>query len=194
MDTYLLGLATGLLAAAVYQSRGHAMSGKRYGTLRKEPIEIVEFELLAMREDADGEPQPEWHKFAARPQTDAGDLAAFAFAGDDGGRLMGIVVKMIRKMVINNDGVPEKWTPEPVDKPKNATEKYEDKFRAPDGKLMTMEHAEQFTAIEAGSSRRRMMHLLLEDDAAVDIQDVAEIMKDMMGIAAGRPTTAPSRS
>jgi hypothetical protein len=170
------------------------MSGKRYGTLRTEPIEPVDFELLAMSEDDNGNPVGVYHQFTARPQTDAGDLAAFAFAGDDGARLMGVVLKLIRKMVINNDGVPEKWTGEPVERPKNAGADYVEKFRAPDGKLMPMSQVGQFTDPASGSSRRRMMHLLMESEEAVDINDLSEIMKDLMTIAAARPTTAPSRS
>lgn len=170
------------------------MSGKRYGTLRAEPIEPVDFELLAHGEDDDGNPVPVWHQFTARPQTDAGDLAAFAFAGDDGNRLMSVLIKLIRKMVINNDGISEKWTAEPVERPENAGPDYVEKFRAPNGKLMAMDHAGDFADPALGSSRRRMLHLLLESDEVVEMEDLSEIVKDLMSIAAARPITAPSRS
>jgi hypothetical protein len=170
------------------------MSGKRYGTLRTEPIEPVDFELLAHGEDEDGNPVPIWHQFTARPQTDAGDLAAFAFAGDDGSRLMSVLIKLIRKMVVNNDGISEKWTGEPLERPENAGADWVEKFRAPDGTLMTMDRLAEFSDPSLGSSRRRMLHLLMESDEVVEMEDLSEIVKDLMSIAAARPITAPSRS
>jgi hypothetical protein len=170
------------------------MSGKRYGRLRAEPIALVDFELQAMREDSTGEPREEWHEFTARPQSDAGDLAALSATGDDGLAQMNIVVKMIKKMVINSDGVPEQWQPTELDAPDPLPEDYEPKFRGPDGELYPMDQAIKFTEPAKGSSRRRLMHLLFEDEATVDINDLSEMLKDMMGKASGRPTTAPSRS
>jgi hypothetical protein len=170
------------------------MSGKRYGRLRAEPIALVDFELQAMREDSTGEPREEWHEFTARPQSDAGDLAALSATGDDGLAQMNIVVKMIKKMVINSDGVPEQWQPTELTAPDPLPEDYEPKFRGPDGQLYPMDQAVKFTDPGVGSSRRRLMHLLFEDEATVDINDLSEMLKDMMGKAAGRPTTAPSRS
>jgi hypothetical protein len=170
------------------------MSGKRYGKLRAEPIPLVDFELQAMRENGAGEPQEEWHEFTARPQSDAGDLAALSATGDDGLAQMNVVVRMIKKMVINSDGVPEQWQPTELNAPDPLPEDYEPKFRGPDGNIYPMDQAVKFTEPHKGSSRRRLMHLLYEDEATVDINDLSEMLKDMMGKASGRPTTAPSRS
>ena len=170
------------------------MAGKRYGSMKAGQVELVPFELVALREDDHGVPQPEVHEFVARPRTDAGDLAAMSAAGSEGTVLMRVMVNMIKKIVVNDDGVPEQWTPEPVKKPANAKASYVEKFRGPDGQLYPMEDADRFTAVTAGSSRRRLMHLLLEDDATVEVADLAEIMQDMMAVAAGRPTTARSPS
>lgn len=169
------------------------MSGKRYGKSR-ERVALVDFELQAMREDDHGEPHEEWHAFTARPNSDAGDLAELSASGSDGMAQMNVVVRMIKKMIINSDGVPAQWEPIELNAPDPLPEDYEPKFRGPDGELYPMDQAIKFTEVSKGSSRRRLLHLLYVDEATVDINDLAEMLKDMMGAASGRPTTAQSRS
>lgn len=192
---YVAGVATTILVwLAVDLWKGRRVAGKRYGSMKTDRVQLVPFELVAVREDDHGNPQPEVHEFTARPCSDAGDLAALAEAGTEGTELLRAMIRMIKKIVVDYDGVPERWTPEPVKKPANAKASYVEKFRGPDEQLYPMEEAERFTNPKVGSSRRRLMHLLLKDEARVELKDLAEVMQDMMAAAASRPTTARSPS
>jgi hypothetical protein len=171
------------------------MSGKRYGNLQANPIQPVLVELLVMREDADGERQPEWHEFLMRPQADAGDLVRITSPSEDGGEKMAVILSMIRKMAANNDGLPAGWEPQALPEPDGMGDDWVEKFRTPSGDLCPMDQAGKFMATAKWSSRRRMLHLVMDDDtAAVELTDLAEIMKDMISLASNRPTTGPSRS
>jgi hypothetical protein len=69
----------------------------------------------------------------------------------------------------------------------------ERKFRGPDGELYGFEHAEKFTAFEAGSSRRRWHQLMdVDDDIEVEAADLMELFEWLVGLAAGRPTRPSS--
>lgn len=180
------------------------MAGKRYGSMEPERVELVPFELVAMRENKlTGEPEPEVHEFTARPVSDAGDLVSMAVAQNsgDGAKVAAVIARMIKKVVVNGDGTPSQWSAEEVNplNPETATpaefEAHVAEYYGPDGQRYRMDGEERakFEDIANGSSRRRLLHLLYEDEATVKMTDVAEIMKDMMGKAADRPTTAPSR-
>jgi hypothetical protein len=181
------------------------MAGKRYGSMAPEKVELVPFELVAMREnEMTGEPEPEVHEFTARPVSDAGDLVAMALAQEsgDGTKVAAVVSRMIKKVVVNGDGTPSQWSAKeinPLDPEKATAAEFEAhvaEYHGPDGQRYRMDGEERakFEDIANGSSRRRLLHLMYEDEATVRMEDIAEIMKDMMGKASGRPTTAPSRS
>jgi len=83
--------------------------------------------------------------------------------------------------------------------------KYVPSFRAPAhlpeghplaqwaGQLIPMERAEEFTAEEVGSSRRRWDYLMSEDnDATIKEKDLIELFEYLSSLAANRPTQPSS--
>lgn len=166
------------------------MAGKRYHSQNPSEIVPVPFELEVWR---DG--KSEIHEFVARPQADAGATLMFTSSGDDGERKAQAVFRMMSRMLRNDDGVPAQWVPEPLAKPGNAGANWQPKFRAPDGKLYTMDKTAQFTDPAKGSSRRRWDHMMFEDDGVtVDIEVIGSILEDLVEVAAGIPTVGSSPS
>lgn len=173
--------------------------GRRAQAHRPAPRE--EFEFTFLRDD-----EPETHRFAVRAHTDVvGLTSTLMLAKSSPEAAMPAVLRVIAKMLDNKDGTPHGWRPVPLaDKPNpeqadgpepddaEATLR-ERKFRGPDGNLHTFEHAARFQAFEAGSSRRRWLHLIEEDDyVSVDAQDLMELFEWAVGLAAGRPTQPSS--
>jgi hypothetical protein len=166
------------------------MAGKRYHAQNPSEIPLWPFELVVWR---DG--QEEVHEFTARPQADAGATLMFTTSGEDGERKAQAVFRMMSRMLRNDDGVPDQWVPEPMERPKNAGANWLPKFRGPDGKLYPMDKAAQFTDPTKGSSRRRWNWMMFEDDAVtVDIGVIGKILEDLIEEAAGRPTVGSSHS
>jgi hypothetical protein len=160
------------------------MPGKRYRAVNPDEITPVPFELEVWR---DG--KSEIHEFTAKPQADAGSMTQFTAAGVDGERKAQVIFKMMSRQLVNNDGVPSQWTPQPLPRPRNAGDAYQVKFRGPDGKLHTMDKAELFTDPAKGSSRRRWDYLMFEDDGVtVDIGVISNILEDLIELVAERPT------
>jgi hypothetical protein len=165
------------------------MSGKRYRSLNPATIDPVPFELEVYRDGVS-----EIHEFTARPNIDIGPMLKVAQDLNDVAKMAPIVIRTMSKMLDNTDGVPLDWEVVPLEKPGNAGPNWEPKFRGPDGKLYPMDKATRFTAVTAGSSRRRWAYLMYEDDgASVDLATMMEIMQDMISVAANRPTPASSR-
>lgn len=182
---------------------------KRFGKgTRGKRVVSDEFELVVVRDGQD-----EIHTFKVEAKVTAGELttAVAAQAGRTGEALSG-VLRMIRRNLCNTDGVPAQWSVQeiPVSTAPVATptsddwpaeggelEAHEPGFRGPDGRIYLMSDADaiaKFTDPLAGSSRRRWMHLLDEDeDAEVQADDLVEIAEWMIGLAANHPSE-PSRS
>lgn len=164
------------------------MSGKRYSMVDPNTAKPTPFEIQLWR---DG--QAEVHEFTACPVTDIGAVMMFSSSGDDGEMKARALMRMMSRMLLNTDGVPAQWSPEPLAKPKNAGLNWQPKFRGPDGKLYPLSEQGQFTDPKVGSSRRRWDYLMFEDDGvAVDAGLLSEIVQDMIATAADRPTHASS--
>jgi len=150
------------------------------------PVRREPFSFWFMRDD-----EPEEHQFRARVVTDIGSLlvALNASRRDNTGKAVQGAALIIARMLDNKDGTPARWSPEPLDPPEDAAEDWEAKFRAPDGNTWPMGEAEKFTRFEAGSSRRRWLYLMEEDDeVVVDAKDLMALMEWLVRMAAGRPT------
>ena len=160
---------------------------KRYRARRPSEIPAHPFELEVYRGDT-----PEVHTFIARPKTDLGPLIQLNSMMNDPMRMGAKALQVIARMMDDSDGTPADWAPVTAPKPRNAGESYEPKFRGPDGRLHPMDKQATFLDIEAGSSRRRWQHIILEDDGvSVDIEVLMEIMTDLIEAATGnRPTPA----
>ncbi len=174
-----------------------------------QPAPREEFEFTFLRDE-----EPETHRFGVRAITDVvGLTSTLMLAKRNPEEAMPAVLRIIAKMLDNKDGTPHGWQPVALpqhEKPEPAgrddfgqadggtlevvhEEPQPRKFRGPDGGLYTFEHAPRFQAFEAGSSRRRWLHLIEDDDyVSVDAQDLMELFEWIVGLAAGRPTQPSS--
>jgi hypothetical protein len=161
---------------------------KRFGAGKQaRPVEPVQFALVVLR---DGE--EEEHIFTAIPRLPAQDIVqAIRIRSQGGTQVLGPMMNTIRKMLSNRDGVPSTWSLVVLPQKKGAAQ--EPKFRGPDGKLYPLSKAEEFEAVSAGSSRRRWDHLMKDDeDAIVDMKDLADIFEYLVGLASNDRPTQPS--
>lgn len=161
------------------------------------PAPREEFEFTVLRDE-----EPETHLFKAVARTDAGALAwTLGHTDKHPERALTGMIRMISKMLDNKDGIAAQWkfeplpAPTPTDQAGDGTyaEESERKFRGPDGKLYALDQAEQFEDPKLGSSRRRFLELMEnDDDVIVDAADLGALFEYLVGLAAGRPTPPPS--
>lgn len=174
----------------------------------------VEFTFYVLRDD-----EPEGHTFKARPQAHAGDLLKLLTADDSeegGERAFRALVSTIAKSMVNKDGVPAQWSPDELPRveradppaygydqwpsgeprtrvPDDEPDEREPSYRGPDGVIYPLSDAKQlarFTDPQAGSSRRRWLHLMNNDDeCTVTLDSMLDLAKDLIAAAAGRPTS-----
>lgn len=173
---------------------------KTYGPETVPEVPKIPFALRAVHEDpATGEKKIRTHEFMAAPDPSAGDFHRFALAAEQGGGSLLIVLgQILPRMIVNDDGVPMQWKYEElpsgvVRQEETGTELQvlgvidEDpkpNFRGPDGQIYPEPERHRFEDFEAGSSRRRLHNLMFEDDnVKVEMQTVAEIMRDLFAAA-----------
>lgn len=147
------------------------------GELLPEPVEFtVEF---------DREGEPETHTFLARPKLTYKRMTDAARGVKSKGlAAVTLFEKLIRPALLDDDGVPAKWRPE-VD---GGT------FIDPDGETRELADLPKLLELEAGSSRRRWLYLMDDDDELeVDLQEIADAYELLIGKATDRPTRRSSR-
>lgn len=139
------------------------------------PAPTVEFSIAFVRDGVE-----EIHEFAARPRPSAGDIIGVIEHQDNtNGRVVPYFARMIRRALRNDDGTPEKWRPVI----------HEGHFNDPAGNRTPVAELPKFLTFEAGSSRRRWVHLMeYDDDITVEIELLDEVFQYLMEEAAGRPT------
>jgi len=155
------------------------------------PVHREQFSFWFMRDD-----EPEEHVFQARVVTDIGGLLAALKAAktDNTGKAVQAAAMIISRMLDNKDGTPARWEPVLTSRPDDATEDWQPQFQGPDGNHHGVDQLEKFTRFEAGSSRRRWLYLIEEDDeVVVQGEDLMTVMEWLVKLAAGRPT-GPSPS
>jgi hypothetical protein len=203
--------------------------GKRVAT----PVARDEFELWLERNGV-----REALRFKVAPRLSATDML-MAMSGGEGEQAVKAMIGLIKKSLVNDDGVPAQWKPvelppravgdgsgvvvpqttdtvpagivayreddgsmvpwpAPASEPTQAgLPMMEPAYRGPDGQIYLLSDEgtlKGFLAVEAGSSRRRWNYLMEQDETAViDAEDLADIGKWIIGLAANRPT-APSAS
>jgi hypothetical protein len=101
------------------------------------------------------------------------------------------MIRLIGQYMVNHDGVSATWEYKPLapkpDEPEIS------RFRAPNGKFLPVEKAEQFTDPAKGSSRRRWLHLMnVDEDAEIQQETITDLLKYLTEVAANRPTPASS--
>jgi hypothetical protein len=156
------------------------------------PRDLVDAKLIRLVAYLDEEPVP--LDFMVRPghvSNEAIQVIKHRLSGSNNQILM-TVMRMIRKMMIDSDGVSVRWNF--GDSILEAKKKGEDPsaFRGPDGKIYDLtdtEAIEKFQKIENGSSRRRWHHLMEEDDdLSIEVDDLMEILDWSIAEASNRPT------
>lgn len=184
---------------------------KTYGPDTVPEVPRIDFDLRAIHENpATGEKTIKTHHFVAAPDPSAGDFHRFALAAKKGGGDLLIVLgDIMPRMIVNDDGVPAQWKYEALP-PKVVREElpapapeggglvvgtYEEApvehFRGPDGRIYAEPERKRFEEFDAGSSRRRLFHLMFVDETVkVHMQTVAEIMRDLFEAAGKGPGSA----
>lgn len=126
----------------------------------------------------------ERHEFTARPAMGWQDVRGLVplLGGTDTGlseHAVRVIEKLIRRVLTNGDGTPERWTPTVVD----------GHFTDPNGDHTPVELLPGYEAFEAGSSRRRWVHLMEnDDDITVEPDQIVELLNDLVEAASARPT------
>lgn len=189
---------------------------KTYGPDTVPEVPRIDFDLRAIHEDpTTGKKEIRTHHFEAAPDPSAGDFHRFALASKKGGGDLLIVLgDIMPRMIVNDDGVAAQWKYEELP-PKVVREELpgpapvehggelqvlgaiEDApavvphFRGPDGQIYPEPERKRFEEFEAGSSRRRLYHLMFVDEnVKVHMQTVAEIMRDLFAAAGKGPGSA----
>ena len=160
------------------------MTKKRYAPKNSgASAPVHEFEFAFLRDGVE-----EVHEFAARPRfgwkETAGAISLMGVMdGKTGHGELGYAVRyldgILRRSLVNDDGTPEKWTATVVD----------GHFTDPAGDHVPEELLPLVEAFDAGSSRRRWVHLMTrDDDVTVEQGQLMELFDDLMTVAADRPT------
>jgi hypothetical protein len=145
-------------------------------------LDPFEFSMIFLRDEVE-----EKHEFTARPTMSWQDTRAImpiiAGQGSDEAQIaqaVKVMDRLIRRVLANDDGTPEKWKPTVVD----------GHFTDPQGDHTPVNLLPAYEAFDAGSSRRRWVHLMENDDEiTIDVEQVIDLMRDLMEAAAARPTT-----
>lgn len=146
------------------------------------PVAPVEFSVDFVREQPEGPPTVETHEFAARPQMAYGDVLGLV-ANENDPKAIGFLDRLIRRALVNDDGVPEKWRPYV----------HEGHFTAPGGGHTPADQLPKFELHAAGSSRRRWVELIGSDEVAVSMKQISAVMEFLTEEASeGRPTSKSS--
>lgn len=126
------------------------------------------------------------HTFRALPRMSYKRMADIVKArrSGDGVDALAVFERMIRPSLLDNDGVPAKWQPTVED----------GVFVDPYGNERPAADLPELLAFEAGSSRRRWIHLLdVDDEVEVELDDITELYEKLIEAASDRPTQRPSR-
>lgn len=215
----LAGLAAAfglyLLSSFIIHMIRECIMPKTYGPDTVPEVPEIPFSLKAVHEDPEtGKKVIRKHDFIAKPDPSAGDFHRFALAAKaGGGELLIVLGNILPRMIANDDGVPMGWSyrelPAKVVREELTAAPDGDctgnglqvlgvieddapvaHFRGPDGQIYPEPERKQFEEFEAGSSRRRLYHLMFEDDnVKVEMQVVGDIMKDLFA-AAGKGLTS----
>lgn len=171
---------------------------KTYGGTETQP-QPFPFALVVYRDD-----QPETHEFTAAPRVGAGDILRMLLLDEDKpeAQLEGLS-KTIAKSITDKDGeVPAKWKPVELPRPdmpatggqtwEQPAPQHEPAYRGPDGQIYRFSDQaalDRWADKSRWSSRRRWLHLLLEDDEVfVKLSTLVEISKDFIAASTGHPT------
>lgn len=175
---------------------------KTYGGNDTAPAEFP-FALVVLRDEV-----PERHEFTAKPRVGAGDILRMLLLDEDKpeAQLEGLA-KTIAKSISDKDGeISASWKPEELKRPEPAPQNtwessqgvvrdepgLERSYRGPDGRIYPFSDTatlERWMDKSRWTSRRRWLHILMEDDEVfVKLSTLVEISKDFIAASTGHPT------
>lgn len=94
------------------------------------------------------------------------------------------MISLISKFMDDSDGTGATWVPVELKPRASDTPDSPKRFRGPDGRPHPWDKAESFLDLAKGSSRRRWLHLMNEDeDASVEIDDLTQLLQFLMELA-----------
>lgn len=138
----------------------------------------------------------ERHEFTAEPRMDWQNLRGLMFLMDSrrgegiDPRALAQIDRLIRRSLVNTDGTPEKWRANVV-----SEDTEEPWFTDPNGDHTPADMLPAYETFEAGSSRRRWVHLMENDDEiTVEKEQILSLMRDLMEASADRPTKRSAAS
>lgn len=145
------------------------------------------------------------HRFNLVPIIPAGHVTGLMDALDDESeKTFGLIARLLTRVLDNTDGVSASWTYTEFQDPAPGDVGYDQDgpevfFVGPDNEVHSAEDAtarDKFQSFDAGSSRRRWAHLMDPEnlDEAVDLADMVDIAKWVVGLSVDRPTQARASS
>jgi hypothetical protein len=169
---------------------------KRFGA--KERPKAHEFELITFTDDGG----TNTHRFRMVPLIPAGQVTAIMDALDDEPeKMFGLIARLMARVLDNTDGVPANWVYDEFEDPAPDDDGYDPDlselyFVGPDNETYPAIDADRYTAFGAGSSRRRWTALMdpANDDEGVQLGDMMDLAKWVVGLATDRPTQARTSS
>lgn len=94
------------------------------------------------------------------------------------------MINLIGKFMDDKDGTPATWEPVALPKKKGDDENAPVRFRDPKGRIQPWDKHPDYLEVKAGSSRRRWLYLMNEDDeASVDKDALIELLQFLMELA-----------
>jgi hypothetical protein len=145
---------------------------------------VIPFSVGFVRGEGDNAVE-ETHEFDARPRVSYGDTIGLIRgngSNEDDAKALKTLDRSIRRMLVDDDGTPARWTPTFTGKT----------FEGPDGNTYPVSELNTFTAFDAGSSRRRWVALMDDDDEtlSVEVGQVLEVFEYITEQAAEQAAAA----
>ena len=157
--------------------------------------EIHEFAMIFKRDGV-----RERHEFLAQPNYSWQNLRGLMYMLDsrrDEGitiRALAQIDRLVRRSLVNTDGTPERWRAKIVT-PEDGGDPW---FTDPNGDQAPADLLPAYETFDAGSSRRRWVYLMDEDDeVTVEAAQIIKLMQDLMEAAGkdrGKKSAASSTS
>jgi len=138
----------------------------------------------------------ESHEFLAQPNYSWQNLRGMIHLlesrrGEISMQALAQVDRLVRRSLVNTDGTPERWRPSIVE-PDDGSEPW---FTDPNGDHTPVDLLPAYETFDAGSSRRRWVHLMeADDEVTVDAGQITRLVRKLMEIAGKDPgkRSAPS--
>lgn len=158
----------------------------RFGPTEAPTYDRIRFEFSYLRDET-----VETQKFnlLSKPVDISAANTLMRQTGDNDSAALTSLLKLIAKHMDDKDGTGARWSPVEL-APKKGEDPPVKRFRGPDGKPHEWGKAEDFLAPERGSSRRRWLALLDDDDTSVDENSLVKLVEFLLEVAGKDRTRA----